>query len=53
MTEKNIFYAREDGYIRMVSIASDSLKLSLMKQFKTAETKLTKGNIAVLASASY
>lgn len=53
MTDKNIFYARDDGYLRMVSISSGSLKLSLMKQFQTNEKKLTKGNIALLSNATY
>lgn len=53
MTDKNIFYAREDGYIRMVSIESGSLRLNLVKQFRTNESKLNKGDIVILANATY
>lgn len=53
MTDNSIFYAREDGYIRMVSIARGSLKMSPMKQFRTNEAKLTKGNIVLLSNAIY
>ena len=52
MTKNSIFYATEDGNLQHVSVAEESLKLSLMKMFKTQESKITKGNIVIWPNAT-
>lgn len=52
MIDQKIFYVREDGFLRYVSVGNISMRLSLDKQFKTIEDKIHKGSIVILPNAT-
>jgi hypothetical protein len=50
--KNTVVYVREDGYIKIVGLDKDRFDLSKAKQFKTVESKISKGSIVLLPKAT-